>query len=127
MAGAKLKILLVDDEPDARAGVARTLRLKGYEVLEAATGGEVLARAKEEWPALIILDIVLPDIPGTVVFEKLRQDPITKTIPVLLVTAKSEALGKLADFSEHRDRALEKPARLEDLVKTVQEMLTGRR
>ncbi|MBI1953615.1 MAG: response regulator [Candidatus Omnitrophica bacterium] len=127
MARAKLKILLVDDELDARAGVARTLRLRGYEVLEAATGGEVLSRAKEEWPALIILDIVLPDIPGTVVFEKLRQDPITKTIPVLLVTAKSDVLGKLADFSESRDRALEKPARLEDLVKTVQEMLTGRR
>ena len=90
MAKFKQKILIVDDEQLAREGLARGLRSRGYEVVEAGTGAEVLSRAKSEWPALIILDVVLPDIPGTEVFEQLRQDPITKAIPVLLLTAKPD-------------------------------------
>ncbi|MBI3616425.1 MAG: response regulator [Candidatus Omnitrophica bacterium] len=124
----KPKILVVDDEEEARTGLARSLRSKGYDVLEAATGGEVVARAKAEWPALIILDIVLPDLPGTEVFESLRADPITKAIPVLLLTAKPDIVAQVPAVREKSEqyRFLEKPGRIEDLLKIIQEMLTGK-
>ena len=125
MAKFKTKILVVDDEPEARAALAHTLKANGYEVLEASSGKEVLRRAKTEWPALIILDIILPDIPGNIVLEQLRTDPITQPIPVLLLTAKQGVLEQLHVFDKTSDRLFEKPGRIEDLVKTVQEMLTG--
>ena len=125
----KLKIMVVDDEPEARMGLAHGLRAKGYEVLEAATGKEVFARAKEEWPSLIILDVLLPDLPGTEVFEMLRSDPITKAIPVLLLTAKPEVAERISALREKSQqyRTFEKPGKVEDLLKVVHEMLTGKR
>ncbi len=123
----RLKIFLVDDEAESRGALARALLAKGYEVAEAASGLEAVARAKEEWPALIILDIVLPDIPGTEVLERLRADPLTKAIPVLLVTAKPEIVRKqMPQFTLTSDRYVEKPGRIDELLKTVQEMLGGR-
>ena len=123
----KPKILVVDDEEEARTGLARSLRSKGYEVLEAATGEEVFARAKAEWPALIILDIVLPDLPGTKVFEILQADPITKAIPVLLLTAKPDVVKQMPSIGEkpNQYRYFEKPGQVEDLLKIIREMLTG--
>ena len=121
------KILLVDDNPDARFIMGRSLRAKGYEVLEAASGKDVLARAKAEWPALIILDIVLPDIRGTDVFDLLRADPVTKAIPVLLITAKPDIVQQIPGFQKSTDRHLEKTGRPEDLIQTVHEMLTGKK
>ena len=129
MSGFKPKILLVDDEVEARSGLARALKMKGYDVLEAGTGGEVVSRARDEWPGLIILDVVLPDIPGTEVFNNLRADPITKAIPILLLTAKPDVLdqaGTQLPSFRPTDRYFEKPGRVEDLLKTVQEMLTGK-
>ncbi len=119
------KILLVDDNPDARLIMGRSLRAKGYDVLEASSGKDILSRAKLEWPALIILDIVLPDIRGTEVFEALRADPVTKAIPVLLMTAKPDVVQQLPGFQNSLDRRLEKTGRPEELVQTVHEMLTG--
>ena len=121
------KILLVDDNPDARLIMGRSLRAKGYEVLEAASGKDVLARAKAEWPALIILDIVLPDVRGTDLFDALRADPVTKAIPVLLMTAKPDIVQQISTFQKTTDRHLEKTGRPEDLIQTVHEMLTGKK
>ena len=120
------KIMVVDDEPEAREALARGLKAKGYDVLEAGTGKEVFSRAKVEWPSLIILDIILPDVPGTEVFKQLRSDPITKAIPVLLLTAKPDIVRELPSFSGKSDRYFEKPGRTEDLLKTIQEMVTGK-
>ncbi len=127
MAKTGLKILVVDDNSDARIIVGRTLRSKGYEVVEAATGKEVLSRAKAEWPALIVLDVVLPDVPGTEVLQQLRADPITKIIPVLLVTAKPTIVSQLPFFQQGTDRFLDKTSRPEDLARAVHEMLIGTR
>lgn len=121
----KTKILVVDDEPEARAGLARMLRGKGYEVVEVGTGLEALASAKNDWPGLIVLDIVLPDIPGTEVFDRLRKDPVTKAIPVLLLTAKPDIAEKLPPSYSGTDRTFEKPGRMEDLLETIRGMLTG--
>ncbi len=130
MAGFKPKVLLVDDEAEARGGLAHALRARGYEVVEVGTGTEALSRAKSEWPGLIILDVVLPDIPGTEVFRKLRVDAITKAIPILLLTAKPDVLDQagtqLPSFEGTRDRFFEKPGRVDDLLRVIQEMLAGK-
>lgn len=123
--GFKPKILIVDDEREAREALAHSLRAKGYEVLEEESGKGVLARAKNEWPALIILDVVLPDVPGTKVFEELRADPVTKVIPVLLLTGKPDIVDRLPTFRGKSDRYFEKPGRIEDILKTVHDMVTG--
>ncbi|MBI3312030.1 MAG: response regulator [Candidatus Omnitrophica bacterium] len=127
MAGFKQKILLVDDEAEGREALAHLLHTKGYDVVEVATGGEALARAKGEWPSLIILDIVLPDIPGTEVFDRLRADPITKAIPVLLLSAKPGVADKLPASFTGTDRMYEKPGRADDLMTVVHDMLSGKR
>ncbi len=128
MTAFKPKILLVDDEAEARSGLARALKAKGYEVVEVGTGTEALSRAKGEWPALIILDIVLPDISGIEVFKKLRADPITRAVPVLLLTAKPDILEvagtEIPSFEGTRDRYLEKPDRVDKLLAVVHQMLT---
>ena len=126
MAVFKQKILLVDDEAEARGGLAHALRMRNYEVVEVGNGTEALARAKTEWPALIILDVVLPDIPGTEVFKKLRPDVITRAIPVLLLTAKPDILEiagtEIPSFEGTRDRYFEKPGRVDELLSIVQQM-----
>ena len=128
MATFKPKILLVDDEAEARSGLAHALRMRSYEVVEVGTGTEALSRAKTEWPALIILDVVLPDLPGTEVFKKLRADPVTRIIPVLLLTAKPDILEvagtEIPSFEGTRDRYFEKPGRVEELLAVVHQMLT---
>ena len=126
MAKFQPKILLVDDERESRAGLARALRGKGFEVAEAESGEEALWRAKGEWPTLIILDIVLPDIPGTEVFERLRQDPVTKAIPVLLLTAKPDVADKIPSSYSAADKTFEKPGRLDDLLTLIHNMMTGK-
>ena len=125
MTGFKPKILLVDDEAESREGLAHALRAKGYEVVEVGTGLEALNRAKSEWPTLVILDIVLPDILGTEVFERLRKDPITKAIPVLLLTSKPDVADKMPSSYAAHDRTFEKPGRLDDLLAIIHNMAMG--
>lgn len=131
MATFKPKILLVDDEAEARNGLALALSMRGYEVVEVGTGTEALARAKSEWPALVILDVVLPDIPGTEVFQKLRSDAITRAIPILLLTAKPDVLEQagtqLPSFEGTKDRYFEKPGRVDELLAIVHSMVAGKK
>ena len=131
MGGHHLKILVVDDEVDARSGLAHLLRAKSYEVVEVGTGAEALSKARAEWPSLIILDVVLPDVPGTEVFKQLRADALTRAIPILLLTAKPDVLEQagtqLPSFEGTRDRYFEKPGRIDALLDTIHEMLTGRK
>ncbi|PYR67270.1 MAG: hypothetical protein DMF87_22450 [Acidobacteria bacterium] len=80
------QILIVDDYPGARYLRSRILSEAGYEVLEANTGTEALAIARAATPSLILLDVNLPDISGLEVCERLKQDPVTASIPVIQIT-----------------------------------------
>lgn len=125
MATFKQKIMVVDDEKEARTALARVLSSKGYEVLEVGEGKPVFSLAKSKWPSLIVLDIVLPDISGIEVLKQLRADPITKAIPVLLLTAKPDVVEQLGTLKEKTDEYFEKPGRIEDLMSTIQRMVAG--
>jgi CheY-like chemotaxis protein len=61
----------------------------GYEVIEAATGPDGLQRAKQEHPAVIFLDLIMPEVSGFQTFEQLRRDPVSRDIPVIIYTSKA--------------------------------------
>ena len=80
-------ILIVDDYAGARYLRSRILSDGGYEVLEAATAEEALRLIAATRPSLIVLDVNLPDLSGMEVCRRLKQDPATAAIPVILITA----------------------------------------
>lgn len=82
----KKKILIVDDEPDILAILSKRLSQEGYAVIKADNGKDALKLARSEQPSLIVLDIVMPDMSGAEVAEKLKGDSYTKDIPVMFLT-----------------------------------------
>jgi len=98
------KILLADDEHNLRMLVHTTLEDGEYEILEAANGTEALEMAKKEKPDLLVLDWMMPGLSGIEVAKRLRNDPDTADIPIIMLTArgqekdreKGQALGAYA-------------------------------
>jgi CheY-like chemotaxis protein len=88
-AGSAPKVLAIDDDPMAIELIRAVLGGEGYTVLAAAGGEEGLALAQRETPALIILDLTMPEVDGFAVVERLRADPRTAAIPVVILTART--------------------------------------
>lgn len=82
------RVLVVDDEPHLVEIIASRLKVNGYDVQTAATGGEGLKRAETFKPQLILLDILMPDKDGYQVLRSLKANPKTKEIPVVILTVK---------------------------------------
>jgi len=82
----KKKILIIEDEKILRTLLAQTLSREGFEVKEAVDGEEGLEKAKTEKPDLILLDLILPTIDGYEVLERLKKDPFTESIPVMIIS-----------------------------------------
>jgi CheY-like chemotaxis protein/HD-like signal output (HDOD) protein len=85
-------ILVVDDNAICREPIAATLRLKGYQTLEAANGQEALQLAKDHRPDLILLDLTMPVMDGLTCLGELRSGPTTTQIPVIMLTATSDRI-----------------------------------
>jgi len=87
-----VKVLIVDDEPDIRRIAKLGLsRVGGMEVVEATNGTEALARAREDHPDAVLLDVMMPVLDGPSTLARLREDPATAGIPVVFLTAKAIA------------------------------------
>ena len=83
------KILIIDDEDDIREVASLSLEtVAGWEVIVASSGAQGMARAAEQQPDAILLDVMMPGMDGPTTFQKLRKNPATAGIPVLLLTAK---------------------------------------
>ncbi len=88
----KRRILLIDDEEDIRELLQMSLEMSSHwEVFTAGSGLEGLEMARIYQPDAIILDVIMPDMDGPMTFEQLQQDPETRNIPVILLTAKAKA------------------------------------
>jgi len=121
MAGAKTQtVLVVEDEASIASFVARFLRSAGYEVETAATGGDALAKAEAGSPALIVLDLMLPDIDGVEVCKRIRQ---TRELPVLMLTARDEDVDKIIGLEVGADDYMTKPFNPRELVARVKSIL----
>jgi two-component system phosphate regulon response regulator PhoB len=116
---AGTKILVVDDEPDIVALVAYHLVRAEYRVSTAATGHEALAAAKQDRPALIVLDLMLPGLSGYEVLERLRADDATQDIAVLMLTARREEQDRIQGLALGADDYLTKPFSPQELVLRV--------
>jgi two-component system phosphate regulon response regulator PhoB len=109
----------VDDEPDILALVTYHLAKAGYRVSTAATGAEALRAAREERPALLVLDLMLPGMSGFDVIEQLRGDESTRDIAVLMLTARREEPDRIRGLSLGADDYLTKPFSPQELVLRV--------
>ena len=92
------KILVVDDSPDIRLLLSRTLKAAGYSVSEATDGDEVLTATLSYEPDMILLDVAMARLDGFKALAQLKADPRTKNVPVIMVTAK----GHPTDLEEAR-------------------------
>ncbi len=116
------KILIIDDDKDTLNLVGLMLQRQGYEISAAADGSEGLAKALEERPDLILLDVMMPDLDGYEVARRLRNNPATLAIPILMFTAKSQLDDKVTGFEVGADDYLTKPthpAELQAHIKTL--------
>lgn len=118
------RILVVDDDPTALRLIGYSLQQEGYDVLTAANGLDGLAQARQLHPDLVILDIMMPDLDGFEVCRRLRADPATRRLPVLMLTAKGQVADKVAGFRAGADDYLVKPADPGELVARVAALLT---
>src|ERR1051325_135126 len=91
----KPKILVVDDEPDTVEMIEFNLEANGYDVVSAFSGQEALAKARSVLPALILLDVMLPEVDGMEVCKILRRDRQTSGIPIIMLTAKATEIERV--------------------------------
>src|SRR5438309_8920502 len=91
----KPKILVVDDEPEAVELVEFNLKQAGFDVASADDGEAALKQAKAVQPALIVLDLMLPEIDGLEACKRLRRDPATANIPIVMLTAKAAEIDRV--------------------------------
>jgi two-component system, OmpR family, phosphate regulon response regulator PhoB len=117
------RILVVDDEPDITALVAYHLARSGYRVSTASSGTEALQAAREEQPALVVLDLMLPELSGFEVLERMRADRALSDTPVLMLTARREEPDRVQGLSLGADDYLVKPFSPQELVLRVRNIL----
>jgi two-component system phosphate regulon response regulator PhoB len=113
------RILVVDDEPDIVALVAFHLVKAGFRVSTAASGPDAIAQARHDNPALIVLDLMLPGMSGFEVLEALRADDATRSIAVLMLTARREEPDRIRGLTLGADDYLTKPFSPQELVLRV--------
>jgi CheY-like chemotaxis protein len=118
-------VLIVDDEPEIRQLVQRTLTAKGYEVVVAQDGGEGLEKAEQLVPDLVLLDAMLPKVHGFDVCRRIKASPRTRHVPVVMMTAIFRGWRFAQDAKESYGAVdyIEKPFRLDDLVRRVEAAL----
>jgi CheY-like chemotaxis protein len=115
------KVLIIDDEEFFCRAIKKNLELKNeFQVLTATRGDEGLRLAKAERPDVILLDIMMPGMSGTEVADELLADPVTRSIPILYVTAiiHEDDIQKGAGISSGR-ALIAKPVKIDELIKKI--------
>ena len=119
------KILVIDDEPNILLMVAQRLKANHYAVVTARSGEQGLKRASEAKPDMVLLDHVMVDMDGGEVLDRLKMDPETRSIPVVMFTADVKDV-KLGDYLDRGAvDCIYKPFTPEDLLAKVQKVLAG--
>ncbi|MEZ4259386.1 MAG: response regulator [Polyangiaceae bacterium] len=117
------KIVVVEDETDIQQILDYNLREQGHKVFITASGEEGLRLAREKKPDLVLLDLMLPDVPGTEVCRRLKSDAATSGIRVMMLTAKGEEIDRVVGFELGADDYVIKPFSVRELMLRVQAVL----
>jgi two-component system phosphate regulon response regulator PhoB len=117
------QILIVDDERDLVQVVEFNLRQAGFETASAYDGERALAQIKQRVPDLIVLDLMLPDIPGTEICRSVKSNPRTRQVPVIMLTARGEEVDRVVGFELGADDFVTKPFSVRELVLRIKAVL----
>ena len=109
-----VRVMLVEDDDALRGAVGRALRLEGYEVDEASDGAEALARLASLRAGLVVLDVLMPEMDGLTVCQRLRE--LGDRTPVLLLTARDLVADRVQGLNAGADDYLTKPFALDELL-----------
>lgn len=119
----KSKILVVDDEPDALEVLGFKLKEAGFTPILAKDGKRAIDAARTERPALIVLDLMLPEVDGLEVCKVLRRDPATSLIPIIMLTAKASEMDRVIGLELGADDYVTKPFSPRELVLRIKKLL----
>ncbi len=119
----KDKVLIIDDEEHIVELLRYNLEKAGYEVIVANNGTEGWRMAKEKAPLLILLDVMLPLMDGLDVCKNLRREDKTKSIPIIMLTAKSEEIDKILGLELGADDYITKPFSVRELLARIKAVL----
>jgi two-component system phosphate regulon response regulator PhoB len=109
-------VLIVDDEKDLRQLLDFNLKQAGFRTLHAATGEEALVQVARHQPQMILLDLNLPDVSGIEVARRLKADPDTREIPIVMLTARGGEADRIAGFELGAEDYVPKPFSVRELV-----------
>jgi CheY-like chemotaxis protein len=122
-----LKILVVDDEADAINYLTALFQDNGYDTVTANNGKEALALAKSEMPAMITLDLSMPEESGVRAYRNIKSDPGLKQIPVIIITAVGDSMKKFIDKLKvipEPEGFMSKPIKPDELLKLTADILS---
>jgi CheY-like chemotaxis protein len=114
------RVLVVEDEPENRLLLQVILSTEGYQVVEAEDGRAALEAVERERPDIILLDVMMPGMNGYVVLERLRADPATATIPVIMLTALASGANMQRAVEMGAQGYITKPFEPADLVQAME-------
>jgi DNA-binding response OmpR family regulator len=121
---APARVLIVDDDPDIRALVTYRLTASGYDVIAADDGEAGLAAARQHAPDLVLVDWMMPRLTGVELCSRLRADPATAGIPVVLLTARTDDVALRGGREAGVDEYITKPFSPRELAARVDEILS---
>jgi DNA-binding response OmpR family regulator len=117
------KILVVDDEPNLLRLIGYALHSEGYETIVATDGEEALKKVQSEKPDLVILDVMLPDMSGIEICQRLRSRPETNDLPIIMLSARVQVSDKITGLEAGADEYVTKPVETEEMVARVAALL----
>jgi DNA-binding response OmpR family regulator len=120
------RVLVVDDEPDLVVLLEEHLTHEGYDVVTATSGMQAIAKAREEKPNIILLDVMMPGVSGFDVCNILQDFPETANIPIIFLTAVAEIKRKVMGLNLGADDYITKPFDLHELAARVRAALRPR-
>jgi CheY-like chemotaxis protein len=113
-------ILVVDDDPANRDILRARLEKAGHDVTEAANGEEGIQRSAALMPDLVILDVMMPKVDGLQVCREIKDNPKTKNIPIVMLTASGQQIDKLRGWESGADEYMSKPWDAAELLQVIE-------
>lgn len=117
-------VVYIEDDQEMIDLVSMILSRRGYSILGAPGGKKGLELVKEKLPELILLDLMMPDMDGWEVYQQLKSDETTRAIPVIVITAKAQAIDRVLGLHiAHVDDYISKPFRPQELLESIEKVL----